>query len=190
MANWAFLQLSAHVNVIACLIMMLFAAQTSVSFMAIKSKRALQSKKEIFADKQILCVFLSRVFRIDCHQWRVSCSILHYLRITSARVIGKGWDYPFQCIESPVYGQVMCMWSRYTRSLVCRHSLCEHLIFFPSSSPCPVRFWFYVIVITAFFCSHLYWAEYVSDRNCNILIHNKLRFNYELFINLFHAEFD
>ena len=49
--------------------MVLFAAQTSVSFMAIKSKRALQNKKEIFADKQILYVFLSRVFRIDCHQY-------------------------------------------------------------------------------------------------------------------------
>lgn len=174
--------------------MVLFAAQTSVSFMAIKFKRALQNKKEIFADKQILYAFLSRVFLIDCHQWRVSCSMLHYVRITSAWHKCPEWQArarvtPFQCIEPPVYGQGMCIWSCYARSLVCRHSLCEHLIFFPSSSPSPVRFCFYVIVIMAFFCSHLYWAEYVSDRNCKILIHRKLIFNYELFIKLFHAEF-
>ena len=125
--------------------MVLFAAQTTVSFTAIKSKRALQNKKEIFADKQIVYVFLSRVFRIDCHQWRVSCSILHYVRITSACYKCPEWYAragvtPFQCIESPVYGQFMRMWSCYTRSLVCRYSLCEHLIFFPSSSPCPGRF--------------------------------------------------
>lgn len=63
------------------------------------------------------------------------------------------------------------------------------LSFFPSPLLALAAF-FYVIVIMAFFCSHLYWAEYVSDRNCNILIHRKLIFNYELFINLFHAEFD
>ena len=32
----------------------------------------------------------------------------------------------------------------------------------------------YVMVIMAFFCPHLYWEEYVSDRNCII---DKLIFN-------------
>ena len=61
--------------------------------------------------------------------------------------------------------------------------------FFPPPLLALSAFAFYVIVIMAFFCSYLYWAEYVSNRNCNILIYRKLIFNYELFINLFHAEF-
>ena len=47
------------------------------------------------------------------------------------------------------------------------------LSFFPPPLLALAAF-FYVIVIMAFFCSHLYWAEYVSDRNCNILINIKL----------------
>ena len=38
------------------------------------------------------------------------------------------------------------------------------------------------MVIMAFFYPHLYWAEFVSDRNCIILIHRLI--DMQLFVNV------